>query len=168
MPLLDTQIVIRSLKRNDLIAVQELILATETFRPDEKHVAEQVLRESLINPSPEGYISLVADLKGKLVGWISFGTIPCTVGSWDLYWIVVSRAHRKKSIGTSLLNEAERIMARERGRMILIETSSTPAYLPARSFYERMGYRQIARLPNCYAPGDDKIIYMKEIQREGE
>ncbi|MFN3534768.1 MAG: GNAT family N-acetyltransferase, partial [Desulfatiglandales bacterium] len=104
-------------------------MATETFRPDEKHVAEQVLRESLRSPSPEGYISLVADLKGKLVGWISFGMIPCTLGSWDLYWIVVSRAHRNKSIGSSLLNEAERIMARERGRMIWIETSSTLPYL---------------------------------------
>ena len=34
-------------------------------------------------------------------------------------------------------------------------------YLPTRGFYLRCGYRQEALLKDFYAPGDDKVIYIK-------
>ena len=43
------------------------------------------------------------------------------------------------------------------------ETSSRALYEPTRAFYERCGYRAEARMEAFYAPGDDKIVYMKVV-----
>jgi ribosomal protein S18 acetylase RimI-like enzyme len=45
----------------------------------------------------------------------------------------------------------------------MIETSSRRDYEPARSLYERMGFREVARIPDFYSRGDAKIIYEKEL-----
>jgi len=45
--------------------------------------------------------------------------------------------------------------------MVLVETSGTPAYTPARRFYESCGYRYEAVIHDFYAPGDDLIIFGK-------
>src|SRR5205823_2052880 len=36
-------------------------------------------------------------------------------------------------------------------------------YASTRAFYERRGYTQAARLPGYYAPGDDLVIYLKDL-----
>ena len=36
-------------------------------------------------------------------------------------------------------------------------------YESTRMFYSRRGYRQEALIPDFYAPGDAKIIYLKEL-----
>jgi ribosomal protein S18 acetylase RimI-like enzyme len=48
-------------------------------------------------------------------------------------------------------------------RLLLIETSSQPRYEPTRGFYERHGYREVARVPEFYAVGDDRVIFAKRI-----
>jgi ribosomal protein S18 acetylase RimI-like enzyme len=30
-------------------------------------------------------------------------------------------------------------------------------------FYRRAGYPEVARIPNFYKPGDDKVIFVKEL-----
>ena len=49
------------------------------------------------------------------------------------------------------------------GRLSVVETSSRPDYEKARSFYLKVGYHEGARARNFYAPGDDKIIYLKDM-----
>lgn len=45
--------------------------------------------------------------------------------------------------------------------MVLTETSSQPSYEATRRFYERSGYAEIARVPDFYAVGDDKVVLVK-------
>src|SRR5205809_1857885 len=54
-------------------------------------------------------------------------------------------------------------MTTDQGRLIVVETSSRADYAPTRAFYERRGYTQAARLPGYYAPGDDLVIYLKDL-----
>src|SRR5438105_4968358 len=49
------------------------------------------------------------------------------------------------------------------GRLIVVETSSRADYAPTRTFYERRGYAQAARLRGYYAPADDLVIYLKDL-----
>jgi len=44
-----------------------------------------------------------------------------------------------------------------------VETSSRAEYAPTRGFYERRGFRRAAVLPEYYAPGDDLVIYLKDL-----
>lgn len=49
------------------------------------------------------------------------------------------------------------------GRLLLVETSSTPAYTSARRFYETSGYRCEATIHDFYAPGDNLLIFSKDL-----
>jgi hypothetical protein len=59
------------------------------------------------------------------------------------------------------LRHAEEEVSRQRGRMLLIETSSLPHYEPTRRFYLKHGYEQAAVLRDFYAEGDDMVIFCK-------
>jgi hypothetical protein len=48
--------------------------------------------------------------------------------------------------------------------MLIVETSSRSDYTATRAFYERRGYREAARVRDFYAPGDDRIIFVKRFQ----
>ena len=53
------------------------------------------------------------------------------------------------------------------GRLLLIETSSQESYGDTIRFYEKSGYPLVARIKGFYRPGDDKLIFAKEL-RTGE
>ena len=45
----------------------------------------------------------------------------------------------------------------------MVETSSRAEYNPTRAFYEARGYHRTATIPGYYAPGDDLVIYVKDL-----
>ena len=49
------------------------------------------------------------------------------------------------------------------GRLLLAETSSTPDYASARRLYETSGFRCEGIVHDFYAPGDDLLIFAKDL-----
>lgn len=144
-------------------AVEGILGATGMFRPDEVAVALEVIDAYFANPDRD-YTALGAfSQDGELVGYSCHGPTPCTLGTCDLYWIAVAPAAQRTGAGSALLQEVERRLAEMDARVLLIETSSQPRYLPTRAFYERHGYVEVARVPEFYAPGDDRVIFAKRI-----
>jgi ribosomal protein S18 acetylase RimI-like enzyme len=144
-------------------AVEEILRATGVFRPDEIEVALEVLDSYFAHPERD-YVTLGAFTPGgDLLGYLCYGPTPCTVRTWDLYWIAVSPAARNLGVGSQLLQEVERRLARDAARLVVIETSSLPAYHPTRAFYRRRGYDEVARVKDFYSDGDDRVIFAKRI-----
>ena len=141
--------------------LERLTAATGRFRPDEVAIAVELLDEALAGD--DDYRFLGAYTEDALIGYACWGPTPGTTGTFDLYWIVVDPNSQGKGVGTQLLQAVERKLTTDDGRLIVIETSSRPAYAPTRAFYERRGYVQAARLPGYYAPGDDLVIYLKDL-----
>jgi ribosomal protein S18 acetylase RimI-like enzyme len=100
---------------------------------------------------------------GQALGFACFGPHPLTEGTFDLYWIAVDPEARGRGIGHALLSQVEEEVRTRGGRMLVVETSGTPAYAPARRFYESCGYRYEAVIHDFYAPGDDLIIFCKPL-----
>jgi ribosomal protein S18 acetylase RimI-like enzyme len=96
-------------------------------------------------------------------GYACFGPHPLTQGTYDLYWIVVDPVAQGHGIGHALLARVEAEVQARGGRMLLVETSSTPAYASARWFYESSGYRCEATVHDFYAPGDSLLIFSKDL-----
>jgi ribosomal protein S18 acetylase RimI-like enzyme len=94
------------------------------------------------------------------MGWICWGATPCTVGTWDLYWLAVDPAAQGHGVGTALV-EAMESRLRGRARLISVDTSGRDDYAPTRRFYLARGYRAVAVVPDFYAPGDDQVIFTK-------
>ncbi|MDX2268801.1 MAG: N-acetyltransferase [Bryobacter sp.] len=84
-------------------------------------------------------------------------------GVANLLFIGVLQEHRNKGIGGLLLNHFESF-ARSRGnRLGMIETGGNAMFAPAWELYRRAGYEQIARIPDYYADGLDKLIFWKRL-----
>lgn len=157
---------LRDLDRPDRAALEALVRAVELFSDAEKDVAMEVLDAHLADPGRD-YHALGAFSPGDvLLGYACYGPTPCTDGTWDLYWIAVAGEARDRGIGTLLMAEVERRIAERRGRMVLIETSSRPEYTPTRSFYERRGYAVVARVPDFYSTGDDRMIFVRSFDHD--
>lgn len=148
----------------DVQAVRDIILSTGFFRPDEVDVAVELVEENLAKGAEtSGYHFIFAESEGETIGYACFGPIACTIGSYDLFWIAVHDKCRGKGAGKEILRRSEEAVARMKGRRLYIETSSQPKYEPTRAFYLRTDYVEEARLKEFYAPGDDKVIYVKAL-----
>ncbi len=117
--------------------------------------------DAAVAGSPD-YVALGAEVAGTLAAWICWGPTPCTVGTWDLYWMAVDPALHGAGLGTALLAEMERRLA-GRARLIVVETAGRVDYAATRAFYEARGYAAVARIPDFYAPDDDLVVYVKRL-----
>jgi len=150
--------------QEDKSGIMQILNNTTEFKPSEVVVAEEVIDSYLSDSYRSDYHILVAELNSIIAGYICFGPTPLTEGTWDIYWIAVAPDKQGQGIGSALLESAEKSIREAKGRLSIIETSSTPAYDKTRRFHTRHGYKIIARVPDFYAPGDDKLILQKRLR----
>ena len=151
---------LRPLTAADRRRIEDITRAVRVFRDDEIPVALEVF-DAAAAGSPD-YVALGAVLDGQLVGWICWGPTPCTLGTYDLYWMAVDPRTQSAGVGTALVREMEGRLAGS-ARLIVVETAGRPDYRPTRAFYEARGYRRAAVIPDFYAPGDDQVVYLKTL-----
>ncbi|WP_320127554.1 GNAT family N-acetyltransferase [uncultured Sphaerochaeta sp.] len=148
-------------KKSDVEAVATILRDSGFFNSEEQEVGVSLITERLEKGESCEYFFQFAEDEGHVLGYTCFGPIPGTQSSYDLYWIAVSPSLQKKGIGTGLLVQTESEIAKRGGTRIYIETSSTPLYVPTRSFYQNNSYLLEAELKDYYAPCDDKLMYVK-------
>ena len=141
--------------------VRAIVAATGFFTPAEVEVAVELVEDRLREGPASGYHFVFAEEHGTTRGYVCYGPIACTQASYDLYWIAVEPSRRGKGLGKALLGEAERRIRAMGGRRVYIETSNRAQYASTRGFYQRCGYRPEAILTDFYAPGDDRVTYVK-------
>jgi D-alanine-D-alanine ligase len=149
---------------NKLLGILE---ATGVFRKDEIEIAQEVIRESL-EPATTYQTFCITGEGERVLGYACWGATPCTVGTFDLYWIAVDPDFQGTGLGKKLMHFVEERVRRQGGRMLLIETSSLPQYEATRNFYLGMGYKQLAVIPDFYREGDDKVIYGKSFLSQAD
>ena len=154
---------IRSMLADDKPSVMHILKTTSEFKPVEVVVAGELIDSYLKQGKVSGYNLFVAEDNGAILGYICFGDTPLTEGTWDVYWIAVLKQQQGKGIGRALMSAAETEIQDNKGRLILIETSSTIEYEKTRQFYISIGYTVICRVRDFYTPGDDKIVLEKRL-----
>ncbi len=154
----------KSIHDDDADIIRDICTSTGFFREDETEVAVELIQEALLKgQEASGYHFILMEHEGTTCGFACYGPTPCTMGTFDLYWIVVDIRFRGKGLGILLLKQAEQELMQIHARKLYIETSSTDKYLPTRKFYQKAGYSEEARLKDFYLEGDDKVIYAKRL-----
>jgi D-alanine-D-alanine ligase len=153
---------LRHLTAADRGRIGEITRAVGLFREDEIPVALEVFDEAIRTGGEGSYTVVGADIDGRLTGWICWGPTPCTLGTYDLYWMAVEPALQGAGIGSALLQEMEHRLA-DVARLIVIETAGRPDYAVTRAFYQARGYRPVSIIPDFYAPGDDQVVFVKKV-----
>jgi ribosomal protein S18 acetylase RimI-like enzyme len=146
----------------DSPALVEIAAATAVFKPHELVALQEVLDDYHAANSGYGHRAVVWDA-GGVGGFAYFAPTAMTDRTWELWWIAVAPAGQGRGLGGTLLGHAEAEARAAGGRLLLIETSSTPPYVPTRGFYLRHGYALAAQIPDFYADGDDKVIFSKRL-----
>ena len=179
-----TRVSLRELVSADVSRVVELTRNTGVFREEEIAIAEEVVLEAVkadgadrsviaddnyrpdrLDRPDRPYYALGAEVDGRVVGWICWGATPCTVATWDLYWMAVDPEMHGQGVGTALLEEMENRLS-DKARLIVIDTSGRPDYAPTRAFYRARGYQTAAVVRDFYALGDDQVIFSKRLHRD--
>lgn len=148
---------------SDRKRVREIVVSSGFFSKAEIEVAVELVQARLNKGIESGYHFLFAEEGKRVVGYSCFGPIPCTVESYDIYWIAVQEELRRSGLGVKLLKKVEEKIREMGGKRIYVETSSREQYSPTRSFYRRCGYRKEATLENFYSHGDHKVVYLRVI-----
>ncbi|HYA48298.1 MAG TPA: GNAT family N-acetyltransferase [Burkholderiales bacterium] len=156
---------IRPMQPADKQPVMALIRATGMFTPAEIDVAEELIDIYLGVPEQPDYRIVVIENERKdVAGYLTWGPTPMAEDAYDLYWMAVSPAEQGTGLGKALVRWLEGEVRKLNGRMIIIETSSQPLYHPSRQFYVNLDYKEVARIPDYYKKGDDRVIYAKSFR----
>lgn len=151
-------------RSSDRDAVKDITASTGFFNPEEVLIALELVDAFLLRGKESGYIFLICeDETGEVLGYTCYGLVPGTRESFDLYWIAVDSRFQGKGIGRKLLSRTEKDISHAGGSRVYAETSSRDLYTHTRAFYIVSGYVQEASLRDFYAPGDSKIIYVKQL-----
>lgn len=73
--------------------------------------------------------------------------------------IVVNSSYRGKGIGTKLMSYYEKIGFAENSKIFILVGDFNPR---AKNLYMKLGYQEIALIPNLYKPGLNEFLMMKE------
>jgi D-alanine-D-alanine ligase len=157
----------RPMQAADLPELVSITAETGYFRSDEVAVAEEVLNAAAAGSADyQVYVAASAD---RSVGYVCFGPTPLTNGTWDMYWLAVGPAYQRRGIGRRLMLLAEEQIRRQKGRLIVLETSSQELYESTRRFHRSLGYREQCRIPDFYDVGDDQVVFTKLVgERDGD
>jgi len=159
---------IRPAEPSDRDRIQEILFATARFTDDEVRAAMELVDKGAGESQRGEYVVHVLEdrdsgPKTAVHGYVCYGATPKTEGVFDLYWIAVDPKHQGQGFGQILLRFVENEVRRQRGRMLLIETSSKESYAPTLRFYQRSGYEEISRIKDFYRVENDKIIFCKKL-----
>jgi len=168
-----TSVTIRPLRRNDRAGIEGILRETKVFLEAEVQCALELIDVYLNNADQKDYqLACAVDAADQAVGYVCYGPTPMTFGTYDLYWIAADPAWHGRGIGSLLIEYVERQVCQptlpatkaEPARLLIIETSSLPRYESARRLYQRHHYREVARIPDFYADGDDRVLYTKRFR----
>ncbi|HOC88831.1 MAG TPA: GNAT family N-acetyltransferase [bacterium] len=153
---------IRAMQLQDKNGVMRLLHETAMFTAAEIAVAEELIDLYLNQPGQKDYVvDVLEDDSGRVVGYATWGPTPLTDGTYDLYWIAISPDAQGKGYGKKLLRRVENKIEEEKGRVLIIETSSQPRYESTRQFYLKQQYQEVVRITDFYQANDDRVIYAK-------
>lgn len=139
-----------------------LLGATGVFRPAEVAVALELFDEG---EGADYHFLGAFTPTDALAGYVCFGPTPATDSTYDLYWLAVDPAHQGVGVGTLLARALFRRLAEMQARAVVVETSSRTEYAAARALYGRLDFTEAARVRAFYAPGDDRVLYIKRLTR---
>ena len=154
---------IRPTVPGDTPAIVALTDETSVFKPLEIVALREVLDDYHSANHDLGHKCVSYERDGSVIAYAYYAPAAMTDRTWYLYWIAVQKQTQAAGIGSELLGFLERDIRANRGRILLIETSSLSHYEPTRRFYFKHGYEHHATLRDYYAEGDDMVVFRKRM-----
>lgn len=150
---------IRAVIQDDISELKKVIESSELFPPE---YLDEMISDYLNNPdSEEIWFTYIDNNKPIAIGYC----VPekFTEGTYNLLSLGVLKEWQGKGIASEMLNYIEQELKQKGARILIIETSSDVAQLPARSLYLKNQYAQEAVIRDFWKDGEDKIVFWKKL-----
>jgi ribosomal protein S18 acetylase RimI-like enzyme len=154
---------IRPTVPEDTPTLVPLAEGTGVFTPADIQALREVLDDYHAESYGGGHRSVTYEQDGRIIGFAYYAPASMTDRTWYLWWIVVGKQVQARGVGGELLRHVEGAIRAERGRLLLLETSSLPSYELTRRFYLKNSYEQAAVLADYYADGHDMVVFRKRL-----
>jgi ribosomal protein S18 acetylase RimI-like enzyme len=112
---------------------------------------------------PRDELWYVATRDEAVVGLLYCAAERMTNQTWNLLLIAVHEAAQGTGVASRLTERLEAVLIGQGGRVLLVETSSLPDFDRTRAVYRKLGYVEVARIPDFYAAGEDKVVFWKSL-----
>lgn len=156
-------VVIAPARAADRVAVGQVAARTGVFSPEEVQTALELFDGYLADAQRSGYNFLAGydPADGRLLGFVCWGPTALSKGAADMYWLATDPAAQGRGVAAALFVAVEEAV-RAAGRwLIMIWTSSLPAYAAARRLYLRQGCTLAMQVTDFYDRGDDLCAYVR-------
>lgn len=151
---------IRKVVRNDIAGLRHVLNTIELFPAE---MLESMMTDYFDNPATEDiWFTAIQDGKPSAIGYCAPEKL--TDSTYNLYAIGVQNDWQGKGIGKKMMAFIEDYLRSNGGRILIVDTSSTPEFDLTRDFYLKIGYTQEATIRDFWKEGDDKVIFWKKIQ----
>lgn len=150
---------IRPTQAADIPALQAVLDQTELF-PSE--LLPDMIGGFLKDSEPEDLWLTCVD-QGTPIGLCYAKPEMLAEGTWNMLAIAVHPDHQQKGAGAALAHHLEIALKHNNQRILIVDTSGSDAFDNTRAFYTKNGYTQEARLRDYWAPGDDKVTFLKQL-----
>ena len=177
-----TRVPVRPATPEDRAAIYDVLMTSGVFGRVDAECVDEMFTGTRValsaNADADTYHWLVAQAQevvqdatstptnSSIIGFACYGTESLTQGTWDLFWVCVRPEARGMGVGRALLEDSVAGAKAKGARMMVIYTSSTPAYGAARAVYEACGFSRAAVVSNYYDDGDDLHIYTRRLKSQ--
>ncbi|MFQ5817065.1 MAG: GNAT family N-acetyltransferase [Terriglobia bacterium] len=120
--------------------------------------SRSALRAFLAEPDAQAF---VAEQEGRLIGFVLVARQGRTLG--HIITLDVDADHRRRGVGRTLLEHAERWLAAQGIARVWLETAVDNE--AAVAFWQKSGYRQRSVVPRYYLDRIDAYVMEKELER---
>ncbi|MCW7076452.1 MAG: GNAT family N-acetyltransferase [Candidatus Syntrophoarchaeum sp.] len=140
------------------------------FQSDDFKRVVEIAEEGKLNQDPMIYLELsklfpdgffVAEDRGVIVAFVI--SIMMLDGGGRIFAVAVSKSHRRRKIGISILNHALEEFRRKRVPYVQLEVRVDN--FAAQKIYEKLGFEKEGIIPAYYSDGTDAILMKKYLQQ---
>ena len=160
----DTKYEISATRRDEFDVIREMTKRAAVFNETEVDTVTELLEGYADGPEISGYYFVSCRNGNKVVGYACWGPRDLSGNGYDLYWICADPIVHGKGVGRALMHAVEEEICKRNGVWVVIETSDTDHYVPARRLYERCGYALAMLLQDFYHDGDGLCTYTKRLR----
>ncbi len=155
---------ISATRRDEFDEIMAMTERAAVFNEKEVFTVTELLEGYEEGPEISGYYFLSCRENSRTIGYACWGPRELSGNGYDLYWICADPAVHSKGVGRALMNAVEEEIRERNGVWLVIETSDTDHYAPARRLYERCGYELAMLLKDFYKDGDGLCTYAKRLR----
>ncbi|MEM7270372.1 MAG: GNAT family N-acetyltransferase [Pseudomonadota bacterium] len=142
----------------DLPAVRQVLAETELFPPD---LLDELSAGFLSGQSTDEWLTVRHS--GEVVGFVYAVEEQMADRVWNMLALAVRPISQGAGAGGELVGALEHRLTKKGARLMIVDTSGTEQFARTRRFYRQQGYTEVARLPDYWENGDDKVTFLKRL-----